>query len=110
MLEAIFGSPTAERVLLYLHVYDQGYVRGIANTFGLSTSQVQAQLRKFEDGGLLVSSALGRTRLYVWNPRNPFVTPLRALLEELLRALPQADLDAHFRQRRRPRKAGKALT
>lgn len=109
MLEALFGSAAAERVLLYLHVYDEGYVRGIASTFGLSTSQVQSQLLKFEDAGLLVSTRLGRTRLYVWNPRNPFVAPLRGLLEELVCALPEREVQAYYRQRRRPRKAGKAL-
>jgi hypothetical protein len=109
MLEALFGSATAERVLLYLQVYEQGYVRGIASTFELPVSQVQAQLVKFEDAGLLVSSTVGRTRLYVWNPRNPFVAPLRALLEEIVRALPEAEVRAYFRERRRPRKAGKPL-
>lgn len=109
MLEALFGSTTAERVLLYLQVYEQGYARGIARTFGLPVSQVQAQLVKFEDTGLLVSSTVGRTRLYVWNPRNPFVAPLRVLLEEILRALPEAEVRAYFRERTRPRKAGKPL-
>ena len=34
MLEAIFGNLTAERVLLFLHAYDEGYARQIADTFG----------------------------------------------------------------------------
>lgn len=109
VLEALFGSQTAERVLLYLHNYDEGYVRGIAETFALSPSQVQAQLRKFEDSGLLVSSMLGRTRVYSWNPRNPFVTPLRELLAEITRALPEKEIAGYYRQRRRPRKADKAF-
>ncbi len=109
MLEALFGSSSAERVLLYLQNYDQGYGREIAATFGIAQSQVRKQLEKFESGGLLVSRLIGRTRLYEWNPRNPLVPSLRSLLAEALASLPPADRQRYLRRRTRPRRSGKAL-
>jgi len=109
MLEAVVGSVAAERVLLYLQNYDQAYGREIAATFDLAQSQVQKQLVKLESGGVLVSRLAGRTRLYQWNPRNPLVPPLRALLNAALDSLPIAEQQRYFRRRKRPRRSGKAL-
>ncbi len=108
MLEGILGNPTAERVLLYLEQYGEGYARAIAATFGLSLSMVQRQLERFERQGLLVSQVKGRTRLFTWNPRYAFLAELRALLKSALRALPAEERRRYFTQRRRPRRTGKA--
>ena len=109
MLEAIVGSAAAEKVLLYLQNYEQAYGREIATTFDLAQSQVQKQLVKPESGGVLVSRRIGRTKLYQWNPRNPLVPALRALLGYALESLPLADQQRFFRRRTRPRRSGKAL-
>jgi len=109
MLEAIVGSVAAEKVLLYLQNYEQAYGREIAATFDMAQSQVQKQLLKLESGGVLVSRLAGRTRLYQWNPRNPLVAPLRALLSVALGSLPAPEQQRYFRQRTRPRRSGKAL-
>ncbi len=108
MLEAAFGSPTAERVLLFLHRYDEAYGRQIAAAFGMPVSEVQKQLRKFEGGGLVVSRTVGRTRVYGWNPRCVFVLPLRKLLQVLLENLPAEQRSPYTDGRRRPRRAGKS--
>jgi len=108
MLEGILGNPTAERVLLYLEQYGEGYARAIAATFALSLSMVQRQLERFERQGLLVSQVKGRTRLFTWNPRYAFLVELRALLRSALRALPADERRRYFAQRRRPRRTGKA--
>jgi DNA-binding transcriptional ArsR family regulator len=107
VLEGIFGNPTAERVLLYLEQYGEGYARAIAATFELSLSMVQRQLERFERAGLLVSQAKGRTRLFTWNPRYPFLAELHALLRSALRAMPAEQRRRYFTQRRRPRRTGK---
>ncbi len=109
MLEAVVGSVAAEKVLLYLQSYEQAYGREIAGTFDLAQSQVQKQLVKLESGGVLVSRLVGRTRLYQWNPRNPLVPALRALLNAALDSLPPAEQQRYFRRRTRPRRSGKAL-
>ena len=108
MLEAAFGSLTAERVLLFLHRYDQAYGRQIAVAFDMPVSEIQKQLRKFEGGGLLVSRMIGRTRVYSWNPRSVFVESLRQLLQVLLENLPPEQRAPYVDGRRRPRRAGKS--
>ena len=109
MLEALFGSKAAENVLLYMQNYGEGYGLDIARTFDLYPTSVNNQLKKLEEAGLLVNKSAGRTIIYSWNPRNPLVRPLRLLLQEYLEALPDGELEAFYRQRRRPRKADKPL-
>ena len=108
MLDFLFGNATAEKVLLYLERYEEGYAKAIADTFeSVSVSMVQQQLARFERGGLLVSLLKGRTRLFVWNPRYPFLAEVRSLLAKALRALPESERRGYFAQRRRPRRTGK---
>jgi DNA-binding transcriptional ArsR family regulator len=109
MLENLLGNRTAERVLLYLANYGQGYPREIAATFGSSVSVVLKQLARLESGGILVSRMLGRTRLYELDPRWFFHKELKALLEKALAALPAEEVKRHYRERQRPRRAGKPL-
>lgn len=110
MLEALFGNATAEKVLLYIEHYEEGYPTAIAETFGnVSLHMVQRQLARFERAGLLLSALKGRTRIYRWNPRYPFLDEVRAVLSKALRSLPATDRMLYFAQRRRPRRAGKPL-
>ena len=110
MLEGIFGNASAEKVLLYLEQYEEGYATAIAGTFDdLSLNMAQRQLERFERAGALVSSLQGRTRLYAWNPRYPFRRELRALLRKALDQLPASERKRYFTGRRRPRRAGKPL-
>lgn len=110
MLEGIFGNRTAERVLLYVENYGEGYAKAIADNFDdVSLSMVQRQLERFERAGLLVGLTKGRTRVFTWNPRYPFVGEVRALLRRALDALPDEDRYRYFSARRRPRRTGKPL-
>ncbi|MBW2292858.1 MAG: ArsR family transcriptional regulator [Deltaproteobacteria bacterium] len=108
MLEGIFGNASAEKILLYLEQYGEGYATEIARSFDdLTLHMAQRQLDRFERAGALVSSLRGRTRLYSWNARYPFNKELRALLAKALAALPATERKRYFSQRRRPRRAGK---
>ncbi|MAF66837.1 MAG: transcriptional regulator [Deltaproteobacteria bacterium] len=108
MLEGLFGNASAEKVLLYLEQYGAGYATEIARRFdGLSLHMAQRQLERFERAGALVSRLSGRTRLYIWNARYPFLKELRALLAKALDALPAAERKRYFEERRRPRRTGK---
>ena len=109
MLDVLLGSKSARAVLLFLQTYGEGYGREIAQTYGIRPVQVQNQLKKFEGGGWLVSRSVGRTRVYSWNRRNPLVAPLRQFLQAAIETLPDDEIRAYYRQRRRPRRAGKAL-
>ncbi len=105
----IFGNGTAEKVLLYLQYYQEGYALGVAKTFDLPVSQVQRQLLRLESTGVLVSQLKGRTRVFLWNPRCYFLAELRSVLDRILEFLPREEQEKYFLKRTRPRRTGKPL-
>lgn len=109
-LETLFGGQAAAKVLLFIENYGEGYASWIAKTFGMPVSEVQKQLKKFEDSGVLVSRTIGTSRMYTWNPRDPALEGLRQMLQSTLEyGIPDDRLKKYFRQRRRPRRKGKPL-
>lgn len=109
MLEALLGSTDAARVLLFLSQRDCGYGREIAEFWQTNLSGIQKQLDKFEASGILIGETVGRTRVYRWNPRSPFLKELDALLQKAVSFLPDADRKRLSENRRRPRRKGKPL-
>ncbi len=107
-LETLFGGQAAAKVLLFIENYGEGYANGIARTFEMPVSEVQKQLKKFEEAGIFVSRMIGTSRVYTWNPRDPALDGLRQLLKSTLDyGIPDDRLKKYFRQRRRPRRKGK---
>ncbi len=109
MLEPLLGSTNAERVLIFILVRKEGYIREIARFFGSDPDSIQKQLAKLETGGVLVSNPAGKTRLYSFNPRYPFLKELKALLEKALNFYTQEEQEQLLMNRRRPRRSGKPL-
>ena len=109
MLEPLLGSKNAERVLMFIYTRDEGYIREIAKFFGSDPDSTQKQLVKLESGGVLVSKTVGRTRLYTFNPRYPFLNELKKLLEKALQFYPEDMRSKLIMNRRRPRRNGKPL-
>jgi len=109
MIEALLGSKNAERVLIYIFSREEGYAREIANFYGTDLKPIQRQLDKFEKSGVLASRSVGRTRPYVFNPRYPFLSELKALLEKALSFYPAKEHEELTMNRRRPRARGKSL-
>jgi hypothetical protein len=109
MLEPLLGSKNAERVLLFLLARKEGYNREIMRFFGGDPDSIHKQLVKFEAGGVLSSRKAGRTHLYSFNPRYPFLKELKALLEKALTFYPQDEKERLLMNRRRPRRSGKPL-
>ena len=105
-LIGLFGSKAAYQVLMYLENYGQGYAAEIARTFGMSLSQVQNQLRKFEELGLLVSRKEGSARVHYFK-RNPVADGLRTFLRSAHERLPDATIQKFYRERKRPRRYAK---
>lgn len=103
MIEALLGSKNAERVLIYIFSREEGYAREIANFYGTDLKPIQLQLDKFEKSGVLASRSVGRTRPYVFNPRYPFLSELKALLEKALSFYPAKEQEELTMNRRRPR-------
>ena len=109
MIDKLFGSKSAEDVLLFLTAFEEGYARKIALFYGTSLNVIQKRLAKLEDAGVLVSTMKGRTKLYVWNPRYPFLKEFQAFLKKVFLYLPEETAEKYRQQRRRPRKGDKKL-
>ena len=107
MLEPILGNSTIEKILLFLSVYGEGYGTKMADTFKISLNGIQQQLKRLEDGGVLVSQLKGKTRIYKFNTRYFFLKELKSLLEKALKVLSETELKKYYRQRTRPGRKGK---
>ena len=107
MLEALFGNRTVEKVLCCLAVYGEGYAKQMADLFGIPVNGIQQQLKRLEEGGILVSQLKGKTRLYQFNPRYAFLRELRLLLNRAIDLLPEAEVEKYYRRRTRPRRKNK---
>ena len=108
MLEPLLGSKNAEKVLIYIRAFDEGYAREISRFFNTALTPVQNQLDKFEAGGILVSSLKGRTRIYTFSPRYPFLKELLGLLDKAISFYPEGERERLLMSRRRPRRKGKS--
>lgn len=109
MLEPLFGSTNCERVLIFLAAREEGYLREISVFFETSPAPILKQLEKLENGGVLFSRLAGRTRLYGFNPRYPFLKELKALLGKALTFYPDDVQVRLLESRQRPRRKGKPL-
>ena len=109
VLESIFGSRSAARVMLFLQNYGEGHASRISRTFDTSVMGVQRQLKRLEENGVLISRMVGSSRMFTFNDRNPTVRNLRVFLEAELQDLSKEDTLKYFRERQRPRRSGKPL-
>lgn len=109
MISNLFESALREKILLYLQECGDGYSRELSQNFGASLTAAQNQLRNMEDGGILVSRTVGRTRVYRINPRYFLRQELEALLRKMLDFLPEQEIARYYRPRKRPRRPGKPL-
>jgi sugar-specific transcriptional regulator TrmB len=102
MLEALLGNAVVEKVLFFLLAYGDGYARRISRVYGIPLNGVLQQLRRLENGGIIAGQYKGRTRVYVFNPRFPFLSELKALLQKAMDMLPEEELEKYYRMRTRP--------
>ena len=109
MIEALLGSLNCERALIFLRARGQGYAREITRYFRTGLAPIQRQLDKLEQNGILYSELIGRTRVYKFDPRYPFLSELGSLLDKALQAYPDQQREALLMNRRRPRRRGKPL-
>ncbi|MDE0119713.1 MAG: winged helix-turn-helix domain-containing protein [Bdellovibrionales bacterium] len=109
MIETLLGNRVAEKCLLFIANYREGYINGIARTFNISPSQVKKQLERLETGGVLVSRRAGNVKMFMFNPRAVYKRELQILLEKVLMNLPKPELQEYYRKRRRPRRTGKRI-
>lgn len=109
MLEALLGSKSSEQVLIFLLARDEGYPTEIADFYDADLYAIQRQLERMESSDILVSRKIGRTRVYQFNPRYPFLKELKSILQKALAYYPDDIRNGLTRNRRRPRRADKPL-
>jgi DNA-binding transcriptional ArsR family regulator len=109
MLETIFGNKTAAKLMLYLFHYGEAYANGVAKDMGITLSQIQKQLDKFEMAGILVSKKIGTTRIYEFNPKLGVVKKIKELVGVFYDSIPLEERQKLFGERRRPRRRGKPV-
>jgi hypothetical protein len=109
MLEGIFGNKTAERVLLHIFHYGEIHASAIARDYEMALNPIKGQLDRFERAGVLVSKELGRSRVYSFNPKSPFTSPVKSLVQMVYDSIPLRERESIFAERRRPRRKGKPV-
>ena len=107
MLKVLLGSKDKELVLQYLLSKNEGYASKIARLYDIKPSQISRQLESLEEGGVLVSFQIGRSRLYKFNPRYYFLLELKMLLKKAVEAYPDELRDLLMFKRTTPRKKSK---
>ena len=111
MLEYLFGGQQIEKVLFFLLINKRCYGRQLSKLFQEALTPFQKALDRLENSGLIVSFLEGKTRIYQFNPRYPFLEELKALISKAYTFLPQEKKDKFYEPkiRKRPRKKGKPL-
>ena len=107
MFESLFGNPVIEKILFTLNLFEECYAYELSKTFEAPVNQFQQQLKRLEDGGIIVSRLIGRCRVYAFNPRYPFLDELRILINRGYNFLPDSEKEKFYIKRKRPRRTGK---
>jgi predicted transcriptional regulator len=110
MLEVLFGSKNAERVLQFILARESAYAREIALFYNVSPSVIKKQLDKFEDANIIVGKDIGNIRMYELNQRNSYNDELISLLLKVRTNYEAEDRAKLVRKdRNRPRSKNKPL-
>jgi len=109
VLKGIFGNNTAAQMLLYIYHYSDAYASVIAKDLNIPVTPIKNQLTRFENSGVLISKQFGRTRVYFFNPKSPFVKPIKEILGMVHQAIPLSEKERIFSSRRKPRRKGKPV-
>lgn len=111
MLEFLFGNPVIEKVLFYLIVNQKCYPSQLRATFQVPLYSFQVALARLEQGGIIVSHKVGKTLVYQFNPRYPFLKELKTFLDKAYSSFPEDMRQRYYEPivRKRPRRQGKPL-
>lgn len=109
MLEGIFGNLTAEKVLLHIYHYGEIHASAIAKDYGVSVTPILNQLKRFELSGVLVSKTIGKSQVYMFNPKSPYMHLIKSIIKILYDSVHIEQRQILFKTRRRPRRKGKPI-
>lgn len=111
MLEYLFGNPIIEKIVFFLLTNDKCYPSQLKATFQMPLYSFQRALGRLEKGGVIVSHREGKTLIYQFNPRYPFLKELKAFLQKAYEFFPLEIREKYYEPitRKRPRRQGKPL-
>lgn len=111
MLEYLFGNPIIEKVLFFLNTNEKCYPSQLREVFQTPLYSFQRALGRLEKGGVIVSHREGKTLIYQFNPRYPFLHELKAFLHKAYDFFPEEIKEKYYEPiaRKRPRRQGKPL-
>jgi len=109
MIAELLGSKNRERVLVYILTNKEGYTKEISDFYESSLDPIQKQLDRLELASVLVSKKVGRTRIFMFNPRYAFLEELKALLQKVVEFYPPEEIERLTMKRKRPRRKDKPL-
>lgn len=111
MFGRLFGNQNVEKILFFLLKNEKCYATELSRRFESALSGFQVTLDKLEYAGVLVSFLEGKTRMYEYNPRYPFLQELKNLMKKAYTHLPESIKEKYYetKERRRPRRRGKPL-
>jgi len=109
MLNKLFGNETLPLIFLNLFHYDEVYCAMLEKNTGIGSRAILNQLNKMEESGILVSREVGRTRLYKFNLKSPYVKPIKTLIDVSYSNLSIKNKEKMFQERMRPRSKGKRV-
>jgi hypothetical protein len=109
MLESLFGTPIIEKILFFLVVNKTCYPSQLKETFNNPLYSFQRALARLEKGGIIVSYRAGKTLIYQFNPRYPFLAELEAFLSKAYSFFPEDVREKYYEPivRKRHRRLGK---
>ena len=82
MLERLFGNVVIEKILFYLLANEKGYATQLKKALSIPLYSIQIALARLEQGAILVRHAQGKTQVYQFNPRYPFLDELKVFLKK----------------------------
>jgi len=82
MLESLFGNPVIEKILFFILINEKCYPSQLKNTFHKPLFSFQRALGRLEIGGIIVSHKEGKTLIYQFNPRYPFLDEFKIFLKK----------------------------
>ncbi|OGN59669.1 MAG: hypothetical protein A3F40_01055 [Chlamydiae bacterium RIFCSPHIGHO2_12_FULL_27_8] len=96
MLEKLFGGKNIEKIFFFLLINQRCYGQQLSRIFEQSVFPFQKALDRLENGGVIVSLLEGKTRMYQFNPRYPFLKELKEFIEKAYKFLPQDQKDKYY--------------
>jgi hypothetical protein len=111
MLEYLFGNAVIEKVMFFLLINEKCYPSQLKAVFQGPLYSFQRALARLEKGGVIVSHRIGKTLVYEYNPRYPFLSELKDFLRKAYEFFPKEIQEKYYEPavRKRPRRQGKPL-